>query len=99
MSSWLIMGGGRRVTRLLIQVNAKHVALRHLPRMATHNARALNVHLRPHDKYLRLIDAAQKLPPVTTAVVHPCDEASLGGAVEARKLRLIEPILVGPPGR
>src|SRR5215471_7911516 len=54
---------------------------------------------RPHDKYLRLIDAAQKLPPVVTAVAHPCDEVSLGGAVEARKLRLIEPILVGPPGR
>src|SRR5271166_242058 len=58
-------------------------------------------HLRPrrHDKYLRLIDAAQKLPPVVTAVAHPCDEVSLGGAVEARKLRLIEPILVGPPAR
>lgn len=58
-------------------------------------------HVRPraHDKYLRLIDAAQKLPPVSTAVAHPCDDVSLGGAVEARKLRLIEPILVGPPGR
>ena len=58
-------------------------------------------HVRPraHDKYLRLIDAAQKLPPVVTAVAHPCDEVSLGGAVEARKLRLIEPILVGPPAR
>jgi phosphate acetyltransferase len=58
-----------------------------------------HVHPRPHDKYLRLIDSAQKLPPVTTAVVHPCDEVSLEGAVEARKLRLIEPILVGPPAR
>src|SRR5215471_13352088 len=58
-------------------------------------------HIRPraHDKYPRLIDAAQKLPPVATAVAHPCDEVSLGGAVEARKLRLIEPILVGPPAR
>jgi phosphate acetyltransferase len=58
-------------------------------------------HVRPraHDKYLRLIDAAQKLPPVVTAVAHPCDEVSLGGAVEAHKLRLIEPILVGPAGR
>ena len=58
-------------------------------------------HVRPrlHDKYLRLIEAAQKLPPVITAVAHPCDEASLEGAVEARRLRLIEPVLVGPPGR
>ncbi len=30
------------------------------------------------------------------AVAHPCDEVSLRGAVEATKLRLIEPILVGP---
>ena len=58
-----------------------------------------HVRPRPHDKYLRLIDAAQKLPPVVTAVAHPCDEVSLGGAVEARKLRLIDPILVGPPAR
>ena len=36
---------------------------------------------------------------MTTAVVHPCDEVSLEGAVEARKLGLIEPILVGPPAR
>jgi phosphate acetyltransferase len=64
----------------------------------------MNPHLphvrpRPHDKYLRLIASAQKLPPVITAVAHPCDEASLEGAVEARRLRLIEPVLVGPPGR
>src|SRR5215467_10284925 len=58
-------------------------------------------HVRPraHDKYLRLIDAAQKLPPVVTAVAHPCDEVSLGGAIEARKLQLIDPVLVGPPAR
>lgn len=58
-------------------------------------------HVRPraHDKYLRLIDSAQKLPPVATAIAHPCDEVSLEGAVEARKLRLIEPILVGPAAR
>src|SRR4029077_8627494 len=49
--------------------------------------------------YLRLIVSAEKLPPVTTAVAHPCDEVSLEGAVEACKLRLIDPILVGPPAR
>ena len=58
-----------------------------------------HVRPRPHDKYLRLIEAAQKLPPVITAVAHPCDEASLKGAVEAQKLRLIAPILVGPSAR
>ena len=58
-----------------------------------------HVRPRPHDKYRRLIDAAQKFAPVTTAVVHPCDEISLEGAVEARNLRLIAPVLVGPPAR
>ena len=67
--------------------------------MDTQNSQLPHVRPRPHDKYLRLIDAAQKLPPVVTAIAHPCDEVSLGGAVEAHKLRLIEPILVGPVAR
>jgi phosphate acetyltransferase len=49
-----------------------------------------------HEKYRRLIDAAKALQPVTTAVAHPCDESSLSGAVDAAKLGLIRPILVGP---
>ena len=49
-----------------------------------------------HEKYQRLIDAANALPPVATAIVHPCDESSLSGAVDAAKLGLIRPILVGP---
>jgi len=49
-----------------------------------------------HEKYRRLIDAAKALQPVPTAVVHPCDESSLSGAVDAAKLGLIRPILVGP---
>ena len=67
--------------------------------MENQTGRSPLVHPRPHDKYLHLIVSAQKLPPVTTAVAHPCDEVSLEGAVEAHKLRLIEPILVGPPAR
>jgi len=52
-----------------------------------------------HEKYQRLISAAQGESAITTAVVHPCDDVSLQGAVEAARLRLIEPILVGPPDR
>jgi phosphate acetyltransferase len=33
------------------------------------------------------------------AIAHPCDDVSLEGALEAARLRLIEPILVGPPER
>ncbi|HEY7577233.1 MAG TPA: phosphate acetyltransferase [Acetobacteraceae bacterium] len=67
--------------------------------MDMQNCRRAHIRPRLHDKYLRLIDAARKLPPVAVAVAHPCDEVSLGGAVEARKLGLIAPILVGPPAR
>ncbi len=52
-----------------------------------------------HEKYRRLIDAAKAAGPVTTAVAHPCDEVSLKGAVEAARLGLIVPILVGPLAR
>jgi phosphate acetyltransferase len=50
-------------------------------------------------RYERLLAAARELPPVTTAVAHPCDRVSLEGAIEAAKLGLITPILVGPPER
>jgi len=53
----------------------------------------------PQRRYERLLAAAQSLPAVTTAVAHPCDQISLEGVVEAARLRLIAPILVGPPGR
>jgi phosphate acetyltransferase len=52
-----------------------------------------------HDKYDRLIAVAEKHPPMATAVVHPCDEVSLESAVEAARLGLLRPILVGPPAR
>ena len=51
---------------------------------------------RQHEKYERLIAAAEALPPLVTAVAHPCDETSLKGALEAAEAGLIKPILVGP---
>ncbi|MGC1407448.1 MAG: hypothetical protein WA864_00720 [Acetobacteraceae bacterium] len=52
-----------------------------------------------HDKYERLIKAAQAQSAIKVAVAHPCDDVSLECAVEAARLDLIEPILVGPAGR
>jgi len=52
-----------------------------------------------HAKYQRLIDYCKTLPPLPTAVVHPCDQSSLEGAVQAAKMGLIAPILVGPRER
>ncbi len=54
---------------------------------------------RKHDKYEKLLEHAKALPPVPTAVAHPCDESSLAGAADAAKLKLIRPILVGPKAR
>jgi phosphate acetyltransferase len=54
---------------------------------------------RTHEKYQRLLDFCKSLPPTPTAVAHPCDESSLRGAVDAAKLGLIAPILVGPRER
>ena len=56
-------------------------------------------HTVPRERYDRLVREAQCSPPVITAVVHPCDQISIEGVVEAAKLGLIEPILVGPPAR
>lgn len=54
---------------------------------------------RKHEKFEHLLARAQQHPPLVTAVVHPCDAVSLDSAVEAARLRLIEPILVGPAAR
>jgi phosphate acetyltransferase len=47
-------------------------------------------------KYERLIQKAKEVPAARTIVIHPCDETSLRGAVEAAELGIITPILVGP---
>ena len=47
-------------------------------------------------KHDRLVDLANDTPPAATAVVHPCDESSIAGALAARDAGLIIPGLVGP---
>ena len=55
--------------------------------------------LKKHEKYEQLIAMAKRAPPPKVAVAHPCDQSSLEGAVDAARLGLIEPILVGPAAR
>lgn len=43
-----------------------------------------------------MIETARRFAPAPTAVVHPCDAASLEGAYAAREAGLIVPVLVGP---
>lgn len=50
-------------------------------------------------KYDRLIAAARAEAPAVTIVAHPCDETSLGGAIEAAEMGLITPILVAPEAK
>jgi phosphate acetyltransferase len=50
-------------------------------------------------KYERLIARAKTVPPAKTVVVHPCDETSLRGAVDAAATGIIDPILVGPAAK
>ena len=47
-------------------------------------------------RYKQLMDATRSMKPIRTAVVHPVDEASLAGAVEAAREELVDPVLIGP---
>jgi phosphate acetyltransferase len=53
----------------------------------------------PLSKYERLIARAKKVPPASTIIVHPCDETSLRGPIEAAEAGIIVPILVGPAAK
>ena len=47
-------------------------------------------------KYESILARCKSLAPVPTAVAHPCEATALSGAIEAFKLGLIVPLLVGP---
>lgn len=55
--------------------------------------------LRRNDSFARMLERCKALPSTVCAVVHPCDRDSLLGPLEAHKLGLIEPVLVGPDAR
>ena len=43
-----------------------------------------------------LVERARRLPQICAAIVHPCDGNSIGGALAAHELGMIEPVLIGP---
>ena len=59
----------------------------------------VDVAVQHYRAFRRLIDQCAGQPPVTTAVVHPCDAESLRGALDAAAKGLIIPILVGPEAK
>jgi phosphate acetyltransferase len=72
------------------------------PTQKVHRLRAMlpEVHLHERGQHFRhLMEAARQNPPIRTAVVHPCDNLSLTGALEAGRRGLIVPVLVGPVAR
>ncbi|EFL88141.1 bifunctional enoyl-CoA hydratase/phosphate acetyltransferase [Ahrensia sp. R2A130] len=52
---------------------------------------------RPH--FTTMLERCKPLPPLRTALVCPHEKTALGGALEARDLGLIEPVLVGESAR
>jgi len=58
-----------------------------------------DVQIARHDRYRALLDSVAGGEPVATAIVHPCDAASVSAAVDAARQGLIVPILIGPRAR
>ena len=50
-------------------------------------------------KYELMLERCKSLEAIPTAVAHPCEQTALEGAIEASRLGLIVPILVGPASR
>jgi phosphotransacetylase len=50
-------------------------------------------------KFEELLERCHSLEPIATAVVYPCEETALRGALEAAELKLILPIYVGPANK
>ena len=77
-------------------------ALVRAPRHKIKRARAAMPTLHLFDPEARLLEWVNSLadgPAISCAVVHPCDEESLRGALDAAAQGLIVPVLVGPPAR
>ncbi len=50
----------------------------------------------PQARFNELLALSNGLEPVRCAVVHPCDEGSLSGAMDSARYGLIVPVLIGP---
>ena len=53
----------------------------------------------PEARHRELINLGSSLDPVKCGVIHPCDEESLQGALQAHHSGLIEALLIGPERR
>jgi phosphate acetyltransferase len=53
----------------------------------------------PQARFNQLLSLGHQLAAVRCAVVHPCDDGSLSGAMDAARYGLIVPVLIGPEAR
>jgi phosphate acetyltransferase len=65
-------------------------------RLVYDNVKPPQLELRWGDAFAQLIKGCQGCEPIPCAVVYPCDQDSLMGAIEAARRGLITPVLVGP---
>jgi phosphate acetyltransferase len=56
-------------------------------------------HASAHPHLQKLVVAAKACGPLRVAIAYPCDSASLAAAIEAARVGLITPLLVGPAAR
>jgi phosphate acetyltransferase len=68
-------------------------------RIAYANVATPELILRRNDGFVRLFKRCETLPPVSCAIVHPCDRDALLGPLEAAARGLIAPVLVGPEAK
>jgi phosphotransacetylase/acyl dehydratase len=87
-------GDGKPVIEGVARVMAPDRKIRR-PRMTMPDL-VLHKHGEAHGE---MLVRAQALDPMATAVVHPCDKSSLEGALQARGLGVLSPVLVGPEAR
>jgi phosphotransacetylase len=60
---------------------------------------APDIRIHDHVRHHELIARCKGLPPTCTAVVHPVDPLTIQGVVEAARIGLIAPVLVGPEAK
>ncbi|GAB4213019.1 MAG: bifunctional enoyl-CoA hydratase/phosphate acetyltransferase [Rhodoferax sp.] len=53
----------------------------------------------PQTRFKNLLAMADGLEAIRCAVIHPCDEGSLSGAMDSTRYGLIQPVLIGPEVR
>lgn len=58
-----------------------------------------DVSLLRHDRYASFLKRARAMPSLRAAIVHPCSNAAILAAVEARDHGLFDPLLVGPEAK